>query len=96
MGYFTTLWNCSTATISRRSCAYLYGLGCLARWLLGEGKHAPAELHAVIRERLLEDPARRPPSARNLADRLSSCHGLGTWAREDAGAWWAEAGRHKT
>jgi eukaryotic-like serine/threonine-protein kinase len=48
----------------------------------------PGDLEAVILSCLEKDPARRPPTAAALADRLSACALDGKWTRERAEAWW--------
>ncbi len=50
----------------------------------------PAELEAIIHACLEKDPARRPQSADQLAQRLRGTELPGRWTRERAAAWWAE------
>jgi len=66
--------------------ADIYSLGCVARWLLGSGS---GDLEGIVTACLENDPAKRPQSARELADRLSACRLPQPWTHSDAEQWWA-------
>jgi serine/threonine-protein kinase len=96
--------------------ADLYGLGCLAYWLLtghlvfeGENpmavmvQHAreaplppssraevriPPDLDSLVLECLAKSPADRPPTARDLMDRLAAVDAGEPWTGARAAAWW--------
>ncbi|HKE20360.1 MAG TPA: serine/threonine-protein kinase [Kofleriaceae bacterium] len=48
----------------------------------------PAELERIILDCLEKDPARRPPTAAALGDRLAGCPLPRPWTRERAEDWW--------
>ncbi len=48
----------------------------------------PEDLERVILACLAKDPAERPKSAQELAQRLESCGRNGGWGRADAERWW--------
>jgi hypothetical protein len=48
----------------------------------------PAELERIILDCLEKDPARRPPTAAVLGDRLAACPLARQWTRERAEDWW--------
>jgi serine/threonine-protein kinase len=50
--------------------------------------HIPAPLEAVILQCLAKDPAERPASAADLANRLAEAVPQGAWSAEAAHAWW--------
>ena len=66
--------------------ADIYSLGCVARWLLGAGSE---DLEEIVTACLENDPAKRPQSAPELADRLSACRLPQPWTHSDAEQWWA-------
>jgi hypothetical protein len=47
----------------------------------------PADLEAVVMDCLRKDPIDRPPSAEELADRLSQCD-IASWSQGEAKNWW--------
>jgi eukaryotic-like serine/threonine-protein kinase len=52
------------------------------------GRPVPPALEEVVLSCLEKDPSRRPPTAEELARRLSQCGLERTWSQEDARAWW--------
>jgi eukaryotic-like serine/threonine-protein kinase len=48
----------------------------------------PASIAALISRCLASEPGARPQSARELADALAVCDGLGNWTEEEASAFW--------
>jgi serine/threonine-protein kinase len=48
----------------------------------------PAELDAIVLDCLRKDPADRPQSATELAERVALCTGADSWTQERARAWW--------
>ena len=48
----------------------------------------PVELEALILLLLEKDPARRPPDALTVAERLSDCAGARDWSQAQAARWW--------
>jgi serine/threonine-protein kinase len=49
----------------------------------------PGSLERVILQCLEKDPARRPETARKLAELLAACDGVGTWTQKEAERWWS-------
>ena len=48
----------------------------------------PRALEALVLECLEKDPARRPPDALTVAERLSECAGARDWSQTQAALWW--------
>ncbi|MEX1243161.1 MAG: serine/threonine-protein kinase [Thermoanaerobaculia bacterium] len=55
------------------------------------GRPVPAQLEAAVLEALEKDPARRPVSVREFAERLAACD-VEPWTEADASDWWRERG----
>jgi len=53
----------------------------------------PAALEAWVLACLEKDPARRPSSASEAAERLGRCGVGADWTKAQARAWWAVKGR---
>lgn len=49
----------------------------------------PESLESLILQLLEKDPAKRPQSAPELAERLEACQGIGSWTQKDAERWWS-------
>jgi serine/threonine-protein kinase len=56
------------------------------------GLPLPDDLERLLLECLEKDRARRPASARELAERLAACADSRSWTTEHARAWWAARG----
>ena len=56
------------------------------------GRPISAPLEAAVLETLEKDPARRPASVREFAERLAACQDVETWTEAEAAAWWRERG----
>ena len=56
------------------------------------GKQVSAELEYALLVSLEKSRAKRPQTARDLAQLLQTCPAAGTWSTEEADAWW---GRHE-
>jgi eukaryotic-like serine/threonine-protein kinase len=50
--------------------------------------HIPEALDRLVMACLAKDPADRPPTARDLIERLENLDGAETWTRDDARRWW--------
>jgi hypothetical protein len=48
----------------------------------------PRSLDALVLACLEKDPARRPPDALTVAQRLSECDGAREWSNAQAALWW--------
>ena len=57
------------------------------------GKSVPEDLENAILACLEKSRAKRPQTARELAQRLARCPAAGEWTLEDAEAWWARHDR---
>jgi hypothetical protein len=82
----------------------IYGLGCVAYWLLcgstlAETPQAPSmrtknviprRLESIIMASVEKDPARRPQSVRDLSFQLHECGSDRPWTHLDAERWWTE------
>ncbi len=56
------------------------------------GKPIAPDLEQLVLDCLAKDPSDRPQSALEVESRLSQCHGIPEWTREDAQRWWDEYG----
>ncbi len=57
------------------------------------GKPVPEDLENAILACLEKSRAKRPQTARDLAQRLARCSAAGQWTQDDAEAWWARHDR---
>lgn len=60
------------------------------------GREIPADLESALLACLEKSRAKRPQTARDLAQRLARCAAAGAWSIDDAETWWSrhERGQH--
>jgi serine/threonine-protein kinase len=58
------------------------------------GQPLPSDLEGLVHACLSKQPAARPASAQDLAERLSKCADAGRWTERDARAWWQRHAEH--